>query len=149
MAAFIKLETSLSTFTNDDPCGLKKAREEDLIEKTASLEDIKQSVTNFTKVNEDMGISKEKTIQAVPIDIRRIKEFLNKNGEDSLDGIRLYFTKESDNPNINDDYKIMMVPCTWNGQHYEDKDITDNKVFLTSAMCKRPPGCPEGAKFLS
>src|SRR4051812_36470595 len=105
--------TPSNNFMEDDPCGLIHERNSTPVEQSLDPYVIKEQVNNYQTAFENSGVPNEYIIQAIPINIKRIKELIEKNDGDDLAGMRLYFSKKSADPKVNDDYQLTLVPCTF------------------------------------
>jgi hypothetical protein len=143
----IHSSTPINDFGDHDPCGIIKERNSTPSENTLDLSIIKEQVYNYQKAFETSGVPNDYILQGIPINIQRIKDLIEKNG-DNLDGIRLYFSKLCDDPNVNNDYQLTLVPCTFDGSTYQDKISPEVQTFVSTSGCKIPPGCKSGAGFL-
>jgi hypothetical protein len=139
--------TPVDDFEDHDPCGSKKERSSTPLEHPLDPCTIKEQVKNYQKAFETLGVPPDFVLQGIPINIQRIKDLIDRN-EDNLDGIRLYFSKKSADPYINNDYQLTLVPCTFDGSTYQDKISADANAFISTSGCKIPPGCRIGAGFL-
>jgi hypothetical protein len=137
----------IEDFGDHDPCGIIKERNSTPSENTLDPSTIKEQVNNYQKAFETLGVPNDFILQGIPINIKRIKDLISKN-EDNLDGIRLYFSKKSADPAINNDYQLTLVPCTFDGSTYQDNISANANTFVSTSGCKIPPGCAKGASFL-
>lgn len=141
---------SKKDFTEKDGCGY----EEEIPGSGTELEflDLKRRVKNFKSfMLEKYGVPKDKLFNIAVFDIKNVQALLERNP--TATGLRVYLSKNTENPSILD-YELIVVPTKnavdQHGNKYFldmlSKGDPDVNLFIT--YCRRPPGCPDNGALL-
>ena len=105
---------------------------------------------NYKAVMTGFGVDPTKLFGTLAISTSELFSFMAVNP--GITGVRIYISKKTADPGA-DDYQLVFVPCMEvtdaSGTWYDDVLVIPPGVpsKVKKSVCKKPPGCPFGAKF--